>query len=68
MNIRVNGTGAAMRVSKANLAPLISSIENPALRAYCAEQLHASQTASEFDATVRLVFELAPVQATLCPN
>ncbi|PWE30598.1 hypothetical protein DDZ14_15050 [Maritimibacter sp. 55A14] len=68
MNIMVDHSERPETVSKDALAPLISSIENPALREYCSEQLAASETQSEIDATLRLVFELVPMpaQPVLC--
>ncbi|MBD3677873.1 MAG: hypothetical protein HUJ27_05645 [Rhodobacteraceae bacterium] len=37
----------------------IACIENPVLRQYCTEQMLASETPEDFDATVSLVMELA---------
>lgn len=37
----------------------IACIENPVLREYCTEQMMASLTSEEFEATICLVMELA---------
>lgn len=68
MNIRVTDTGRAFPISKASVLPLLSNIENPQLRKYCAEQLNASQSETDIDATLRLVFELVSMPPALNPN
>jgi|GEM_PF-3839925 len=68
MNVHVTRTHKAAPVGKASMLSLISSIEDPGLRQYCAEQLAASDTEEEVEATVRLIFELVAIPACLTPS
>lgn len=53
---------------KSGLGSLVTSIEDPLLRQYCAEQLKAANSPTEIDATVRLMFELVSMPAAVNAN